>query len=39
MQIAQKELKLDNLTVIYPGNKTIPLTKDIQAIGLENFIH
>jgi len=39
MQIAQKELKLDNLTVIYPGNKTIPLTKDIQAIGLEDFIH
>ena len=38
MHIAMENLKLDTLTVIYPGDKTIPLSRQVRAIGLQNFI-
>ena len=38
MQIAMEILKLDKLTVIYPGSNTIKLTKDIFCIGLEEYL-
>jgi hypothetical protein len=35
MQIAIKDLKLDHLFLIYPGNQLFPLTEHITARGLE----
>ncbi len=37
MHIAYEDLKLDYLSVIYPGNKHFPLTKDIMAYGIETL--
>ncbi|MFH1831221.1 MAG: ATP-binding protein [bacterium] len=37
MQIALADLKLDHLTVIYPGKVTFPLTEKITAQGLESL--
>lgn len=39
MQMACEDLKLDTLTVIYPGDQTIRLTKSILCQGLENYIN
>lgn len=39
MQIAFKDLKLDSLNVIYPGEIDFPLSKEIRAIGLKNFLN
>lgn len=38
MRIAMQDLKLDSLTVIYPGNITFPLTDKVTAVGLENYL-
>ena len=38
MQIASTDLKLDQLIVIYPGQVTIKLTKQINCYGLESFL-
>jgi predicted AAA+ superfamily ATPase len=38
MKIAAEDLKLDKLTVIYAGDKTIRLSANIDAIGLEKFM-
>lgn len=35
MRIAEQDLKLDSLTVVYPGKESFPLDKKIQAVGLE----
>lgn len=37
MQIAQKDLALDALTVVYPGDIEYPLTKDILVRPLKSF--
>lgn len=37
MQIAKSDLKLDTLTVVYPGDVDYPLTKDIYVRSLQNF--
>ena len=37
MQIALNDLKLDHITVIYPGKKTFPLSDKITAQGLESL--
>lgn len=37
MQIAQKDLALDSLTVVYPGDIEYPLTKDIHVKPLHSF--
>lgn len=37
MQIAQKDLALDVLTVVYPGDVEYPLTKDIHVRPLKSF--
>lgn len=38
MRVAMETLELDSLTLIYPGEVTIPLADNIEAIGLENFL-
>jgi len=38
MQLAQDTLQLDKLTVIYPGNSHYRLTKEIEVVGLENYL-
>lgn len=38
MQIACHDLKLDKLTVIYPGEIDYPLSKDIEVVALKNFL-
>lgn len=38
MQMAMDTLGLDTLTVIYPGNVTYPLSANIKAIGLKNYL-
>lgn len=38
MQIAIEELKLSNITVIFPGKGDFPLATNIRAIGLESYI-
>lgn len=38
MQIAYENLHLDQLTVIYPGEKDFMLNESIQVIGLKNFL-
>lgn len=37
MHIAQQDLKLDHLGVIYPGNQTFPMTESITAYGLDTI--
>jgi predicted AAA+ superfamily ATPase len=37
MQIAYADLKLDSLTVVYPGEIDYPLTKEIQVRSLAKF--
>lgn len=38
LQIAFENLKLDCLTVIYPGDISYPLSDSIQVVGLEKYI-
>lgn len=38
MQIAQEQLQLDSLTVIYPGDVHYPLSEKIEVYPLKNFI-
>ncbi len=38
MHIAIESLKLDRLTVIYPGERRIPLADKIEAIGLAEYV-
>jgi predicted AAA+ superfamily ATPase len=38
MQISMEDLQLDQLTVIYPGNKTYPLAEKINACGLKTYL-
>lgn len=38
MKIAQKDLELDCLTVIYPGNTSYILAGGVKAIGLKEFL-
>lgn len=38
MRIAQKDLALDSLTVITPGEGTFPLGRGIDAVGLSTFL-
>ena len=38
MQIALKDLDLEHIYVIYPGNKNYQLSKNISVLGLENFL-
>ncbi len=37
MRIAYEELQLTSLTVIYPGDKTIRLSREISCIGLRDY--
>lgn len=37
MQIAMEDLKLDSLTVVYPGDLSYPLSKEILVKPLKNF--
>ncbi len=37
MNVASKELKLDKLTVIFPGEGTVPLDETTEAIGLSTW--
>ena len=37
MHIALKDLKLDHLILVYPGNKIFPMTEDITAYGLDTI--
>lgn len=39
MHFVLKDLKLDQLFVIYPGDKTFPLTENILACGLISFVN
>jgi len=39
MQQAMKDLKLKKLTVIYPGEHPIKLSREVTAIGLEKFLN
>jgi hypothetical protein len=38
MRIAGHDLKLDELLVIYPGDKTFPLANRVTAIGFDAFL-
>ena len=38
MQIATQNLKLDSLTVIYPGDVDYLLRENIQVVGLQNYL-
>ena len=38
MQIAIEELKLSNITVIFPGKDDFPLTTNIRAIGFDSYV-
>ncbi len=38
MHIAQRDLNLDHLWVVYPGDKTFPLTETITAISLPDVL-
>lgn len=38
MRIVNEDLKLDSLTVIYPGDVDYPLVNSINAMGLENYL-
>lgn len=38
MQIALEDLKLDHITVVYPGTQSFSLSKNISALGLSDLI-
>ena len=38
MKIALEDLKLDEITVIYPGDKDYEIHQKVRAVGLENFV-
>lgn len=38
MQIAQEALNLSSLTIIYPGDKSYPLSETINCIGLTHYL-
>ncbi|HEY4831177.1 MAG TPA: ATP-binding protein [Waddliaceae bacterium] len=38
MQIAESDLKLNALTVIYPGEVNYPLKENIRVIGIQNYL-
>ncbi len=38
MHMAIESLKLDSLTVIYPGERRFPLAEKIEAVGLADFV-
>jgi hypothetical protein len=38
MHIAIESLKLERLTVIYPGERRIPLAEKIEAVGLADYV-
>lgn len=38
LKIAMEDLKLDKITVIYPGQKDYPLDKNIHVRGLEGYV-
>jgi hypothetical protein len=38
MKIGWEDLKLDTLTVIFPGEKRFKLNETIEACGLENYL-
>lgn len=38
MHVAQQDLRLDSLTVIYPGDVNYPLQENIRVVGLRNFL-
>ena len=38
MRIAMADLKLDHLTVVYPGKETFPLDDKITAQDLESIV-
>jgi uncharacterized protein len=38
MAIAEQDLELDNLTVIYPGKHRFPISKNVNAVGLETYL-
>jgi hypothetical protein len=39
MTIAQKDLRLDHLAIIYPGDQSFPLAENIVVYGLERIAH
>ena len=39
MRIASSELSLEHLLIIYPGNETYPVMKDITALPLKKSLH
>lgn len=39
MRIALEDLKLDRLTIIYPGKKSFKIDEKIYAAGLENYLN
>lgn len=38
MKIAMEDLQLKEIILIYPGTKSFPLSKQIKAEGLKNYI-
>ena len=38
MRIASRDLKLDELVVLFPGNQSFPLSDNIRAVGLQAFL-
>lgn len=38
MRVALEDLKLDSLTVIYPGTQSFPLAHKVEAVGLEAWL-
>lgn len=38
MRIAQKDLALDSLTVLTPGEGTFPLGRGVDVVGLASFL-
>ncbi|MBU0499969.1 MAG: hypothetical protein KJ558_07325 [Gammaproteobacteria bacterium] len=37
MRAAIETLQLDHLTILYPGERRIPIAADIEAVGLGNM--
>ena len=38
MRIAVRDLKLNELVVLFPGNQSFPLSENIRAVGFETFL-
>lgn len=38
MRIASRDLKLDELTVLFPGNQSFPLAERVRAVGFQAFL-